>query len=357
MAFHSRCVFAFLKQCLWFMNASVLIVGAQAFCNRLMQMVRALPTHTVRYATSVTAATTALAESPAELVIVQAGNPTLAPLCTHLRQQRHWRWLYCLLVDDRDLASGAPQDWLLHCAQQTTQALEQGADGYLRLPDALPVAPALAPNSTRAASPDQDKAETAWVQALQAHLHKAYERLQTYQEMSKANDWLSSIALLDALTQIGNRRAFDIELARQIEIAQQRGEPLGLILLDIDHFKAVNDNYGHLVGDEVLRIFAERLRHHLRFHETPFRYGGEEFVVVLPATDLPQTQQVAERLRQIMGNHPFIVNDQVDLSLTVSLGVAVLADSDDAKGQQLLARADHRLLKAKRNGRNQVMVR
>lgn len=334
------------------MNASVLMVGAPAFCDRLIQRIRALSDLVVLQASNFEAALAALAEQPPALVVIQASNVALWRLCTHIRQQRHLRWLYCLLFDDQTLPpSDADQTWLLHHTQRTIQALDQGADAYLWLPDG-----GIPPAVGHQGKPLAKDRRVGWNRAFNAHLKKAQERWQTYQELSKTNDLLSAIALVDSLTEIGNRRALDWELPRQIEAVRQQTQPLSLIILDIDYFKVINDTHGHLVGDEVLKMFAERLCHHLRCHETPFRYGGEEFVVLLPATDLAQSNQVAERLRHVMARDPFATNRGVEVSLTISLGVATLRDGDDEKGQKLLNRADQRLLRAKRNGRDQVVV-
>lgn len=181
-------------------------------------------------------------------------------------------------------------------------------------------------------------------------------RITASRELSQKNDLLSAIALVDPLTQLANRRAFDWELPRQIEAARTQHYSLSLLMLDIDYFKGVNDKHGHLVGDQVLRMCAERLRYHMRFYETPFRYGGEEFVVILQNTSLQEAEKTAERLRRLINDAPFVVSNNLDLSLTVSIGVAVLELSDDARGIDVIARADANLLRAKSNGRNQVIT-
>ncbi|NER81075.1 MAG: GGDEF domain-containing protein, partial [Leptolyngbya sp. SIO1D8] len=114
--------------------------------------------------------------------------------------------------------------------------------------------------------------------------------------------------------------------------------------------------HGHLVGDQVLRMFAERLRHHMRFYETPFRYGGEEFVVLLQNTSLREAEKTGERLRKLIDDNPFVISKELALPLTVSIGISTLNANDDSQGIELIARSDSNLLRAKNTGRNRVII-
>jgi two-component system cell cycle response regulator len=157
-------------------------------------------------------------------------------------------------------------------------------------------------------------------------------------------------ASTDALTGQPNRRALDVLLLQQIEISGKHGRPLSVLLLDVDHFKRVNDVHGHGVGDDTLRAFAVRLRGLLREREVCARYGGEEFVVVLPDTPLPVALQIAERLRCSVADKPLLRAPL--LSVTVSIGAAQLGAGQTAA--TLLEAADQAVYAAKRGGRNQV---
>lgn len=327
------------------MNASVLIVGEDDFPSQLIQRVRGLSAMSVRQARHAAAAAALVEAELPEFIVMQAQQPDNWELCRHLKHQRHLVWIYCILLDNRScIPTYAPEQVLLRQASLTTTALEAGADAYLWVPDAFSDAH------------PQEEIETYLSRLIQAHLRVALRRIQAHQELSQTNDLLSAIALLDALTELGNRRAFDWELPRQIEAARRQNTPLSLLLLDIDFFKSINDDYGHLVGDRVLRMLADRLRHNMRFYETPFRYGGEEFVVLMQNTTPEEAQRVGERLRRLIHEAPFVIDEQLDLSLTVSIGVATLTETDDAKGIDLVARADANLLKAKATGRNRVVV-
>ncbi len=278
-----------------------------------------------------------------EIVLLQALQQDNWELCFRLKQQRHLLWSYCILLDDRPCPEvTSSTESLLRQAGLVTTALETGADAYLWVPPLLG---------------DQEEEPVGYLNRLiQAHIRAAMRRIQAYRELSQTNDLLSAIALIDPLTQLGNRRAMDWELPRQIQAAREQQIPLSLLILDIDYFKQVNDQHGHLVGDEVLRLFAERLRHNMRFYETPFRYGGEEFVVILQNASNEEARNVAERLRRLIRDTPFALNDGLDLPITISVGAATLTDLDDQRGVDLLARADDNLLKAKAGGRNQVIV-
>ena len=194
---------------------------------------------------------------------------------------------------------------------------------------------------------------------IQAHIHIGLNRAQRYRDLSRINDWLSAVALVDALTQLSNRRAFDMELPRQIKIARVKGKQLSLMVIDIDAFKSVNDRHGHLVGDDVLKQLAKRLLANMRFYDAPFRYGGEEFVVTLTNTGIEEGKMIAERLRRSIERAPFKLEMLADgleaLDITVSIGLTQLKETDDEKGASFLHRADQNLLKAKANGRNQVV--
>ena len=163
------------------------------------------------------------------------------------------------------------------------------------------------------------------------------------------------MAVTDALTGLNNRRYLDNHLPGMIEKAQTRNAPLSLIICDIDHFKQVNDNHGHDVGDEVIAEFARRIKKNVRNIDLACRFGGEEFVVAMPETDMKTARIVAERIRNEVSVHPFVVDQGgKQLAITVSLGVATLESADDTP-ESLLKRADVGLYQAKRGGRNMVV--
>ena len=166
------------------------------------------------------------------------------------------------------------------------------------------------------------------------------------------------LAITDGLTGMHTRRHF-FELAeRELNRARRFQHPVSAIMLDLDHFKQVNDTYGHAVGDQVLRVVAERCGESIRDIDILGRYGGEEFAVILPGTDLPGAQTMAERLRRSVADAP-IPTDKGDLTVTISLGVASSAQGqdDDEKGvAALLNRADAAMYAAKQAGRNRVAV-
>jgi len=189
---------------------------------------------------------------------------------------------------------------------------------------------------------------------LVAQMRAGLRQLQRYRDVLQTNDFLSAIALADSLTELSNRRALEWELPRQVQAARARGTPLSLLMLDVDYFKQVNDTHGHLVGDRVLQLLAARLRDRLRVQDTAFRYGSEEFVVLLRQTKAQQALAIAERLRRLIGEQPFCINRSLTLNITISLGVACLRAEDDNKGLSFLDRADQNLLHAKASGRNRV---
>ena len=164
------------------------------------------------------------------------------------------------------------------------------------------------------------------------------------------------MAILDPLTELHNRRYMTSHLTTLFEDASQRGKPLSVLLLDIDHFKSVNDSHGHDAGDCVLREFATRLRCNIRGIDLACRLGGEEFVVVMPDTDLAKAYHVGERLRQCIAAAPFDAGERTGpLRVTASVGVASLEFPDDT-AELILKRADQALYCAKRDGRNRVVA-
>jgi two-component system, cell cycle response regulator len=324
------------------MNSSVLIVGDSGFPAQVISQVRGHTALTLSTA-EFEAAAELIQTEPPDLVILQGSRAEAWSLCRLLKQQRRLSSLYCLLVDDRIWPTDSDEAALLqHYVGLTITALEAGADAYVWLTlSALEV--------QMSAFVDHQR------RLFQAQLRSGLRRVQSYRELSRANDLLSAIALSDPLTQLSNRRAFDWELPRQVAAAHQQDEALSLLMIDIDHFKSINDTYGHLVGDQVLQLVAERLSQNMRFYEMPFRYGGEEFVVILNGADAAAALKIGERICRLIAEEPFVVNDSLALSITVSVGMAWLAADDNERGVSLLDRADQNLLKAKASGRNQVV--
>ena len=173
-------------------------------------------------------------------------------------------------------------------------------------------------------------------------------------ELREANRVLERLAASDSLTELANRRSFFEHAAAEVQRAHRYGHPLALQMLDIDHFKSINDHFGHATGDEVLRRLAGVLRANLRHNDVAARIGGEEFVVLLPETQLEDAALHAERLRMAIAGLriPF---DQTTISVTVSIGVAAL-DTGEFSAEPMLIRADSGLYRAKQDGRNRVQV-
>ncbi|MEC9369584.1 MAG: PleD family two-component system response regulator [Pseudomonadota bacterium] len=163
------------------------------------------------------------------------------------------------------------------------------------------------------------------------------------------------MAITDALTGLYNRRYMESHLKTLVDEAVQRGKALALMIADIDFFKSINDTYGHDAGDLVLQEFANRVRKNVRGIDLACRMGGEEFVVIMPDTDLSRAYLVAERLRQCVSGVPFLLPDGKQADITASVGVAALESINDTPGT-LLKRADQALYSAKRDGRNRVVA-
>ncbi|MBI5964659.1 MAG: diguanylate cyclase [Chloroflexi bacterium] len=172
-------------------------------------------------------------------------------------------------------------------------------------------------------------------------------------ERRKVEDELVKLSISDPLTELANRRYFFIQ-AEQIFSRPQRPDDLAILMVDIDHFKVVNDTYGHAAGDTVLRQLANRLNQHLRPRDILARYGGEEFVILLPRTPSNEAEQIAKRLCKSVGSKPFEV-DRDSIHVTLSIGVAEL--EEDTQGLDNLMRyADQALYQAKQAGRNQWAI-
>lgn len=172
------------------------------------------------------------------------------------------------------------------------------------------------------------------------------------QELEQARLEAENLARFDALTGILGRRALFEALDNEIERTRRYGGKLACLMLDLDHFKTFNDKYGHQFGDEVLRRTAEVLKRHCRANDIPGRYGGEEFMIVLPETGIDGATAFAERIRLAFAGTPL---DRGEERITVSVGVAAWRESHDSSSR-LVAEADEALFAAKAAGRNVVVA-
>ncbi|MGE0557140.1 MAG: GGDEF domain-containing protein [Burkholderiales bacterium] len=167
-------------------------------------------------------------------------------------------------------------------------------------------------------------------------------------------DGLCELSSRDGLTGIANQRHFQLVLERELDRVTRTGEPLALLLFDIDHFKQVNDRYGHPVGDIVLKSVAWTLEAGVRPMDTVARCGGEEWAVILPSSLAAHAQGTAERLHREIGNTPIFLEDGTQLGVTVSCGGAAVAPWTSVSPTTLITEADRALYAAKQAGRNRV---
>jgi two-component system cell cycle response regulator len=239
-------------------------------------------------------------------------------LCSQLRSLPEGRHVPILVVvNDGD-------------RRKLTQALEMGVNDYLTRP--------------------VEKNEL--VARVRTQLRK-----KRYADRLRHNVQLSlEMAITDQLTGLHNRRYMSRHLDTLISGAQQKGRPLAFVIMDIDFFKRVNDSHGHDIGDEVLKEFAARISANVRGIDLACRYGGEEFVVAMPDTDIAFATNIAERLRQSIETTPIKISRAPgQLSITISIGIARCEGEGDT-AEQLLQRADQALYRAKRTGRNKVVA-
>jgi two-component system cell cycle response regulator len=195
----------------------------------------------------------------------------------------------------------------------------------------------------------------AAVEAVVLAVERAAEMWRLREENARLLAELRRMSLTDALTGIGNRRAFDEALPQEIARARRQGGRLGLVMLDLDHFKRINDGLGHQVGDDVLVAFSQRLCSVTREGDRPFRYGGEEFALVVAGGNPPAALVAAERLVHATAAEPLQAGPH-RVSVTCSAGVSVLEPDDDGTGTRLVTRADAALYAAKRMGRNRAVA-
>ena len=162
------------------------------------------------------------------------------------------------------------------------------------------------------------------------------------------------LSIMDGLTSVHNKRYFLEFLERELASAGRHKTPLSLIMVDIDHFKKINDTHGHLAGDAALKQLTARMKPRVRTTDLLARYGGEEFSIVLPATDLAGALQVAETMRALIESEPFN-HEGIVIPATISLGVAEVDLAAPGKVEALIARADAKLYEAKHSGRNRAV--
>ena len=178
-------------------------------------------------------------------------------------------------------------------------------------------------------------------------------KLRIFRELESAHLQLRQMAALDPLTNTYNRRSFMEEANRQISGAGSPYQALSVLVLDIDHFKLVNDAYGHAIGDDVLVSIVKTCNRTLRQTDIMARFGGEEFIILLPNTDMQVAQMIADRLRNAIETTP-APTDQGPISVTVSIGVASLSDGQALTIHDIIKRADQAMYIAKQAGRNRV---
>ncbi|MFZ5573012.1 MAG: sensor domain-containing diguanylate cyclase [Thermodesulfobacteriota bacterium] len=199
------------------------------------------------------------------------------------------------------------------------------------------------------------------LQSLNASLEqKVYERTQALHNalnrLSEANQKLEALSTVDGLTNVKNRRFFDDRILQEGKRSHREKLPLSVLMVDIDHFKKVNDRHGHQMGDECLKAVAAAIEKSTkRPADTVARYGGEEFGVILPATDSLDAAHVAERIRSAIESTPITINGHT-FPMTVSVGVSTRIPGSVEEAEELLAEADRALYQAKAAGRNQVVV-
>ena len=300
------------------LNASILVVEDREIESRKIRETLAADQHSLDCLESVKEAYDRATWNDYDLIVISLRLRDQDPLrlCSQLRSNEHTRQVPILLVSDEDDVA------------RVAKGLDLGANDYL----------------VRPMDPNELLART-----------RTQIRRRRYQDRLRANYQNSlAMALTDSLTGLYNRRYLIAHAANLVERTRAAAKPLSVLLVDVDLFKLVNDNHGHAVGDEVLCQVAERMSLSIRTVDMLARFGGEEFVVLMPDTPIHLAEIVAERLRKSVADSPF-ETAVGPLTVTVSVGVAEATGSAETV-DSLLKRADDALYAAKGSGRNCVVV-
>ncbi|MBZ5593593.1 MAG: diguanylate cyclase [Acidobacteriia bacterium] len=259
------------------------------------------------------------APDPPRLAILDWMMPGLdgVEVCRRVREENREPYIYILLLTAKDTA------------EELVEGMEAGADDYLRKP--------------------VDTHE------LRARVRAGRRILDLQEEVVRGREALRKLATCDPLTGLWNRNAMLEILARELKRAKRELSPLSLLMADLDHFKQVNDTLGHAAGDAVLQEAARRMTGCVRPYDAVCRYGGEEFLIVLPGCDLADATLRAEEIRSAIAASPFQIAEG-NLNVTCSLGVAASSGSAGFDAFALTREADEALYSAKHNGRNRVEI-
>jgi two-component system cell cycle response regulator len=194
------------------------------------------------------------------------------------------------------------------------------------------------------------------LQIVKAAIDRAFERIKLQRQLVSATHKLQLLAITDELTSLYNVRYFNERLAVEFERASRYVQPLSCIMMDVDYFKRINDECGHLKGDEVLRSIAGIVSESIRTSDSAARYGGDEFVLLLPQTDEEKSYLLAKRIKQSVAKHDFSDITGGLNNITVSLGVCTFPNDEIKQERDLIKLADDALCNAKQEGRNRVEV-
>lgn len=297
-------------------NARILVIEDQSYESKKFVEGLSVDSDIVIIAETGVEAMAKVAESDYDLLAVSLNlkNEDGLRLCSHLRSAERTRSIPILMIaNEEDMP-------------RIAHGLEIGAHDYILRP--------------------VDRNELLARVRTQVRRKRFQQRLRSNFELSL------SMALTDSLTGLYNRRYFEVHLQKLLQKNQQSKKAMAILMMDIDHFKSINDTHGHAVGDEILKIFARRVQDSLRSFDLVARLGGEEFVVILPDISVDMAYFIAERLRKMIAEEPFAcAAEGGKVSVTTSIGATIV----EGTGEQMdvvLKRADDALYQAKESGRN-----
>ncbi len=301
-------------------NARILLVESFAPTAQRVQNILDTDQDSVVVADNLQAATDLATTGRFDLVIsdIQVGGEDGLRFCSHLRSQEETRQTPILLVvDEYDMP-------------RLVKGLDIGVSDYLMKP--------IDPNELLARV------------RIQVRRRRFQDRLRANYERSL------SMALTDSLTGLYNRRYALRHLDRLMRRVVQTGKPLAILVCDLDFFKRVNDTYGHAAGDEVLKQFAQRAAAAVRNIDMVARFGGEEFVILMPDTDGQEALRAAERLCKRIGETPIVIGPEAEGGITVTVSIGIAASAVEVPGEELIKIADAALYRAKQGGRNRAVI-